>query len=201
MAAANTDRDWVAKYRNGETPWDSKRPSRELLQVLSETKIPAGRAIELGCGTGTNAIALAKLGWEVTAVDCVPEALEEGRKKEAAAGVEINWIEDDVVDFGADLKSFDFVFDRGCYHCCRRVNLTGYLNTLRNVTHIGSYMLCLCGNPNDQEYGGPPRVPEEKVREEFGTMFDILHLRPFHFEDEGGLQGPLGWSAWMQRKQ
>ncbi|WP_417851914.1 methyltransferase domain-containing protein [Thalassoglobus sp.] len=200
MTNAKTDRDWDEKYATANTPWDSNLPSRELLNVLNQYAVSPGLAIELGCGTGTNAVALAKLGWQVTAVDCVPQALEMAKLKAEDAGVVVDWIEADVHNFGQGLESFDLVFDRGCYHCCRRVDLKGYMNTLRTVTQPGSQMLCLCGNPNENEQGGPPRVPEESVRKEFSDLFEINHLRAFHFEDAGGMQGPLGWSVWMKRK-
>ncbi len=200
MTIAKTDRDWDNKYATGNTPWDSELPSRELLSVLEEYGVQPGRAVELGCGTGTNAVALAKLGWQVTAIDCVAQALETAQAKAEQAGVSVDWIEADVQNFGQGLDQFDLVFDRGCYHCCRRVDLDGYLNSLQMLTQPGSQMLCLCGNPNDNEQGGPPRVPEEVVREEFSELFEIIHLRAFHFEDAGGVQGPLGWSVWMKRK-
>lgn len=199
MVHAKTDRNWEEKYRTGQTPWDSDLPSAELLKVLREYSVQPGRAIELGCGTGTNAVALAKLGWQVTAVDCVADALQQGEQKALAAGVEVEWIEADVQNFGAELAPFDLIFDRGCYHCCRRVDLSGYLNTLENVSDTRTQMLCLCGNPNGEEQGGPPKVPEQSVREELGTLFKITHLRAFHFEDAGGVQGPLGWSVWLKR--
>ncbi|MBT5018659.1 methyltransferase domain-containing protein [bacterium] len=200
MVQAKTDRDWQQKYETGNIPWDSELPSAELFKVLEEYSIPPGRAIELGCGTGTNAVALAKLGWKVTAVDCVEEALVEAKSKADADQVNVDWIAADVQNFGVALGPFDFVFDRGCYHCCRRVDLSGYLKTLENMTRTGAYMLCLCGNPNGNEQGGPPRVPEADLREEFSSLFEIIHLREFHFEDAGGVQGPLGWSIWMKRK-
>ncbi len=200
MATAKTDRNWDEKYSTGNTPWDSDLASKELKNVLADAKLQPTTAIELGCGTGTNCVYLAKEGWQVTGVDCVSQAVEEAKRKAESAGVNVAWGEADVQNFGADSEPFDFVFDRGCYHCCRRVDLDGYFNTLRNVTQSGSHMLCLCGNPNEESSGGPPRVAEENVRREFEPLFEILHLRPFHFEDAGGIQGPLGWSVWMKRK-
>ena len=196
---ANTDRDWEAKYREGNTPWDSQLPSKELQLVLAEYDVHPSSAVELGCGTGTNALYLAKQGWQLTAIDCSSLALEQARVKANAANVEVEWIEADVQNFDLDGRKFDLVFDRGCYHCCRRVDLDGYLATLRNLTAPDSRMLCLCGNPNDGTEGGPPRVEEADIRKEFASLFDIQHLRPFHFEDAGGVQGPFGWSVWMRR--
>lgn len=200
MVHAKTDRNWHEKYETGNTPWDSNLPSKELLRVLNEYPFPLGRVVELGCGTGTNAIALAQLGWKVTGVDCVEKALDIAKGKSESAGVNVDWIAADVQNFGTDSAPFDLIFDRGCYHCCRRVDLSGYLQTLNNVTQSGSMMLCLCGNSNSTEQGGPPRVSESDLRNEFSPLFDIIHLREFHFEDAGGIQGPLGWSVWMKRK-
>ena len=90
---ANTDRDWNTRYVEGDLPWDSGLASRELRRVLDETGIAPCRALELGCGTGTNAIELARRGFDVTAVDCAPRALEIAQRKATAAGVTVNWRE------------------------------------------------------------------------------------------------------------
>ena len=197
---AITDRDWEAKYLQQDTPWDSQIPSQELRSVLAEYDVATGKAIELGCGSGTNAVYLATNNWQVTAVDCSPAALQLAQEKSALAEAEVRWIEADVQHFDLPGETFGFVFDRGCYHCCRRVDLPGYLTSLENLTHLGSHFLCLCGNPSDGTSGGPPRVTEEEIRQEFSGLFELIHLREFHFEDAGGVPGPLGWSVWMQRK-
>jgi methyl halide transferase len=196
---ANTDRDWNNRYIAGELPWDSGLPSRELQHVLAEAGILPCRALELGCGTGTNAVELARRGFDVTAVDCAPRAIEIAREKAAAAGVNVNWIVADVQNFGAGLAPFDFVFDRGCYHCCRRVDLAGYIATLRNVTRTGTRMLCLTGHIDESSDSGIPRVSEEELIREFGPLFHFDHCRPFRFQDAGGVDGPLGWSVLMTR--
>lgn len=199
MAHAQIDRDWDKKYETGDTPWDSNLPSKELQVVLHEYAVRPGTAIELGCGTGTNAVFLAQQGWDVTAVDCSALALSVARQRADRADVQVRWIEADVQNYTDAEAPFDLVFDRGCYHCCRRVDLPGYLSTLRNITRPGSHMLCLCGNANDGSQYGPPRVQEAEIREELGAVFEIEHLLEFHFEDAGGVQGPLGWSVWMSR--
>lgn len=199
ITSHNLDRDWNARYAAGELPWDSGLPSRELANVLQEYEIPPGRALELGCGTGTNAIWLAQLGFDVTAVDVAPNALRIARDKATTAGVAVTWIEADAQNFGSGREPFDFVFDRGCYHCCRRTDLQGYVHTLKNVTHIGTKFLCLCGNIGEQSDSGIPRVAEDEIRRELGWLFEFVHLRSFHFEDAGGAQGPLGWSVLMVR--
>ena len=197
---AITDRDWEDRYMQGHTPWDSGRPSAELSRVLAEFQIPRGRAIELGCGTGTNAIFLAEQGIDVTAVDCSGTALAAAKRKAKTAGVAVNWVAADVQRFGAGLPAFDLIFDRGCYHCCRRVDLAGYLETHRNVSQPGTWFLVLTGNPNDGVEGGPPKLTASELLTELEPLYRLLQLREFHFEDAGGVQGPLGWSCLMRRR-
>jgi 2-polyprenyl-3-methyl-5-hydroxy-6-metoxy-1,4-benzoquinol methylase len=89
---------WNEKYRGRDTPWDTGQPSTELIQVVRDEKIAPGRAIELGCGTGTNAIWLAEQGFEITAVDISPLALERAKIRAEAAGVRIQFYLADVLN-------------------------------------------------------------------------------------------------------
>src|SRR5215471_2907167 len=73
--------DFAQRYAQGNIPWDSGKPSEELIKVLNAGKLNGKTALEIGCGTGTNAIELARRGFEVTAVDCVEEAIRIARGK------------------------------------------------------------------------------------------------------------------------
>jgi SAM-dependent methyltransferase len=198
-AMAKTDRDWDQRYRDRTTPWDSGLPSKELRKVLAEVSVPRGHALDLGCGTGTNSVFLSDQGFRVTGVDCSPTALDLARQKMARAGVEVEWVEADVQRWGAGRAPFDFIFDRGCYHCCRGVDREGYLETLRNVTKPGTILVCLAGNA-DETTPGPPRVMATDLCTDFEPMFRVLSLRPFRFEDPEEVEGPLGWSFLGERR-
>jgi SAM-dependent methyltransferase len=190
---ANTDRDWDQRYRDRATPWDSGLPSKELRKILGEIVVPRGHALDLGCGSGTNAVFLAEQGFRVTGVDCSPTALELARQKMTRGGVEVEWIEADVQRWGAGRAPYDLVFDRGCYHCCRRTDREGYLETIRNVTKTGTLLVLLAGNA-DEAVEGPPRVTAAELCTELEPLFQIRSLHPFRFEDPDEVEGPLGWS-------
>ncbi len=199
MCDVKTDRDWEGRYQQEDTPWDSGRPSKELQLILDQLGIDRDTAIDLGCGTGTNAVFLAQQGFDVTGIDCSATALEKARQRAEQAGVSVNWIQTDVQNFGG-IPPADFLFDRGCYHCCRTVDLEGYLQTHRNLSREGTLFLCLAGNPESGESEGPPRVSAVDFVTEFNALYRLVQLREFHFEDEGGAQGPLGWSGlWIRR--
>ena len=106
-------------YRLGFHPWD-RTPGPEILGRVVEGPggLPPGRALDVGCGTGRDAVYLAKRGWQVTAVDLVPRALEKARQRAGGEGVEVRWITGDAGDLGAlGLEpGYTLLFDLGCLH-------------------------------------------------------------------------------------
>src|SRR3984885_11641577 len=106
-------------YRLGFTPWDGP-PLAQSLRTLIEgnAALPAGRALEVGCGTGDCSIYLAQHGWRVTAVDFVRKPLDKARAKADAAGVSVNFVAADVThltEAGID-TGFGLIVDNGCLH-------------------------------------------------------------------------------------
>src|SRR5215468_6513283 len=112
--------DWNERYRDGNLPWDTGRPSSELQRVLIQNTIQPCRALELGCGTGTNSVWLAQQGFEVTGIDVAPLAVERAGQRAASAAVKVRFLVADVLDLPDLDGPFAFFFDRGCYHAVRR---------------------------------------------------------------------------------
>lgn len=174
-------------------------PSSELKRVLAEDGIPPSSAVELGCGTGTNAVWLAQQGFSVTAADISPTAIQRARERAAAAGVTLRFV---VGDVGAapDLGGpFAFFFDRGCYHCVREQNLAGYLRTLERNLSPQARGLILSGNARAPRTG-PPIVAEEEIRRELSPLFEIVRLREFRFDIVGDQPAHLAWSCLVRRR-
>ncbi len=201
----NDPTDWNQRYSTGNTPWDSGEVSKELIRVLTEERIAPCRMLELGCGTGTNAIHLAQNGFEVTAIDVAPLALEQGRNKARQAGVNVDFREVDVLRAPELGAPFPLIFDRGLYHSVRTVDLWRFLQTMSCVSQVGGLYLTLTGNANDpaDEDKGPPRVHAHELCQELAPLFHVLQLREFTFDGvkiEGISVTPLGWSALLRRK-
>jgi SAM-dependent methyltransferase len=97
---------WEERYAASQV-W-SGRVNRVLMDVAGE--LPPGRALDLGCGEGGDALWLARHGWQVTAVDISSTAIERGRQAAAAAGLtdRIRWIAHDLADWTPD-DEFDLV--------------------------------------------------------------------------------------------
>lgn len=200
MEQAERER-WNNRYQQADTPWDSGVPSAQLVAALDGGLVAPCRALELGCGTGTNAIYLAQRGFDVTAVDAAPLAIETARRKTTEAGVGVMFLEADAARLGDAVSgTFDFVFDRGCYHCVRRENAAGFVASLVSVTHPGSLYLLLAGNADEVREHGPPGVTREEIERELGPYFAIESMTAFRFHDSSGGEGPLGWSCVLRRR-
>jgi ubiquinone/menaquinone biosynthesis C-methylase UbiE len=191
--------DWDSFYQSGDVPWETREPSTELRRVIAEEQIQPCRVIELGCGSGINAVWLAQHGFEVTAVDISPLAIEQARQRAAAAGVRVRFEAADVLDLPEGYDRFPFFFDRGCYHVVREGDVQAYLRTLQRVTAPGSLGLVLAGNAHQPHEQGPPVVTAEEIGAELGQVFDIVRLREFYFDRAEEGVGFLAWSCLVRR--
>ena len=191
--------DFAKRYARGETPWDSGVPSEELLRVLHAGRLSGSTVLEIGCGTGTNAVELARRGFQVTAIDIVDQAIKIARGKARAANVTVDFHAADVLqdDLGGP---YDILFDRGVYHCLRTEDLGRFQQFLGKTTHPGSWWLSLAGNAREDTDPGPPVVSEDEIRTELGPLFDIVELREFRFATNASDFRPLAWSILMRRK-
>src|SRR4051812_1209788 len=104
--------EWNDRYQDGNLPWDTGRPSTELQQVIRQKTIQPCRALELGCGTGTNSVWLAQQGFEVTGVDVAPLAIDRAKERASAAGVTVRFVVADLLDMPEPDGLFEFFFDR-----------------------------------------------------------------------------------------
>lgn len=192
---------WDRAYRGGQVPgWDVGRPDSILREVVQAKIITPGRTVELGCGTGTNAVYLAQQGFEVSAIDIAPTALALAEKKAAAAGVKVRWLLADVLS-PPRLEPADFIFDRGCYHGVRQSNAAGYVAALARLSRPGTRVLILAGNANELRSGGPPRVAEEQLRKDFSADFEFEWLKTTRFDTrQADRAGALAWALLLRRK-
>lgn len=194
--------NWDSRYRgDAKAPWDKGAPSSHLKTAVESGEVKPGRAVVLGCGTGTNALYLARKGFDVSAIDVAPTALNLAEEKAAKAKLKVRWLLADVLAPPVDLDAFDFIFDRGCYHGVRRGNAKGYVDTARRLSKPGSQILILAGNANEERHYGPPRVKEEELRGDFTPDFEFVRLDTIHFDaNEPNAKGALAWSVLLRRK-
>jgi SAM-dependent methyltransferase len=98
--------DWNRRYAGVDSLWSAK-PNRFL--VAEVEGLEPGRALDLACGEGQNAVWLASLGWDVTAVDYADVAVAKGIERAARAGVAVDFQVGDLLDYVPEARSFDLV--------------------------------------------------------------------------------------------
>jgi SAM-dependent methyltransferase len=104
-------------YRLGFAPWERRDVAESWRPVLDGPQAPApGRALDVGCGSGRDAVYLAKRGWRVTAVDFVDKALAAARQRAAGEGVDVEWVKGDIgqLDRMGLQPGYSLLYDFGC---------------------------------------------------------------------------------------
>jgi cyclopropane fatty-acyl-phospholipid synthase-like methyltransferase len=120
-------------------PWDTGISPPELLEFI-QTHSP-GRAIDIGCGTGTNVITLARAGWQVTGVDFAPRAIKMARQKLAQAGIRANLLLRDIANLHGMHEQFDLALDLGCFHGISQAGKPKYLEQLHRILAPNGFWL------------------------------------------------------------
>jgi len=194
---------WDADYRaSGPPAWDIGRPADELRRVVSEGAVRKCRAVDLCCGSGSDAIYLARQGFDVTAIDVAPTALGQAKQKARRAGASVRWVLADVLK-PPSLEPFDFIYDRGCYHVVRDQNLAAYIETVRRFSRSGTRFLLLAarrdGQASQASNEGAEGVTEEELRFDFLPLFNLESLREIRLESNRPGTSPPGWSALLRR--
>jgi SAM-dependent methyltransferase len=127
-------------YRYFRAPWDIGA-REELVSVVESGRIEPCRTIDLGCGAGANAIYLAQKGFDVTGVDYAKAAIEKAQARAKEAGVQINFIMDDLTNLRHVSGTFDFLLDYGVLDDLRLPQREPYLQNMLPLTHPGSRFL------------------------------------------------------------
>jgi SAM-dependent methyltransferase len=98
--------EWDRRYADSDFLWTAE-PNRFVVQELAD--LPPGRALDLACGEGRNAVWLAQHGWQVTAVDFSPVGLDKARRLADARGVTVEWVLADLLDYQPEPASYELV--------------------------------------------------------------------------------------------
>ncbi|NWF64022.1 MAG: class I SAM-dependent methyltransferase [Chloroflexi bacterium] len=124
-------------YLLGNAPWDSGISPPELYDFIAHH--PPGRALDIGCGTGTNIITLANAGWPAEGFDFATSAVKIAKHKIKKAGVAANVFTDDATQMKNAHPPYDLALDLGCFHGIE--NKADYLAQLNRILAPGGFWL------------------------------------------------------------
>jgi len=178
---------------SGIAPWDIGRPQSEFVRLAHAGEI-RGSVLDVGCGTGENALFLAGLGHEVWGVDSATVAIERAKDKALRRGIKATFLVYDALNLERLGRSFHSVIDSGLFHVFSDDERRPFVDGLASVLLSGGtyYMLCF----SDREPGlmGPRRVSKSEIRAMFVGGWRMNYIREARFED---LIRPVGARAWL----
>jgi tellurite methyltransferase len=161
--------DWNDRYRLRERPAEDLDAAPTPLLVTSASNLAPGKALDLACGTGRNSLWLAENGWEVTAVDGAPAAIEILQTRAAERRLKIN-------AFVADLEKGEFVIERSrwdlitiCYYLQRNI-----FEPAKRGLVPGGLLISIVHITEPGEEESPYRLRRGQL-EKYFTGWEILH--------------------------
>jgi SAM-dependent methyltransferase len=162
-------------YRVGFTPWDTGTIPPELAAVVEgDRALAPARALDIGCGTGTQAVYMAQHGWDVTGVELLDRPLRRARDRAAAGGVEVKFVEADATKLSdAGLApGFMLLLDRGCYHGLSSEQRAAYAAGVAALTAPGATFLLMAFARNRVPVG-PAGVDTAQIIEDFDRDWEV----------------------------
>ena len=189
-------------YKEGSAPWDIGKPDFNLIQTVTTTPIAPCKALEIGCGTGDNAIWLSQQHFTVVGVDASEIAIEKARDKAAKTNASCTFAVLNILKSHADGAPFGFAFDRGCFHTVdspqERQSFAEQIN--RHLGENGLW-LSLIGSADEQRLSeGPPKRTARDIVSAVEPYFEILSLVSSHFEAHLPAP-PRAWVCLMRKRR
>jgi SAM-dependent methyltransferase len=178
--------EWA--YRNGTPPWEIGRAQPAIVRLAEQGAI-SGSVLDLGCGTGDNALYLSSVGLDVTGIDASPTAIERAKAKAAERGINATFIEGDALDLAAILRIFDVVIDCGLFHIFSDTDRVRYARGLRDIVRPSGRYFLLCFSDRQPGTSGPRRVTQAEIHGTFFADWRVDSIIPEHFATVGGAPG------------
>jgi len=166
----------------GKPPWDIDRPQPRFVELLAGN-IVRSPIVDIGCGTGENAIAFAAAGHEVVGIDLVPRAIELARAKAAARGVDVRFEVGDALDLGALGRTFATALDSGVFHVFDDPERVRYVESLGRIVEPGGrYVMMVFSDLEPTDWGGPRRIKREEIEQSFADGWTVESIEPAVFD-------------------
>ncbi|MBN9615362.1 MAG: hypothetical protein BGO25_03145 [Acidobacteriales bacterium 59-55] len=176
---------WNDSYASGQLPWDTGQPEPLLVDFVTSGAVTPCPVLEIGAGTGTNAIWMAERGFDVVGVDVSTLAVERAQAKMAGHTLSCRFAEWDVLTKAPPDDSFQFVFDRGCFHVFDEPHERQHFAAQVAAALIpGGLWLSLIGSTEGPPHEvGPPRRSAREVTLAIEAALEIVELRSAEFRD------------------
>jgi SAM-dependent methyltransferase len=197
------DRNTFQTAYTGQAPWDIGRPQQAFVNVVDRI---TGSILDVGCGTGENALFFASRGQKVTGIDFLEEPIQRAKQKAADRGLSATFLVLDALALKDLPELFDSVIDSGLFHVLSDDHRKRYVEGLATVLKPGGRLFLLCFSDEEPGTQGPRRVSKAELHDAFAQRWNIESIESSRFEVRLDLKdltfskgGPKAWFAVIRR--
>lgn len=195
---------FIWRYMRGRVPWDTRIVPPEIVAWVEANGSSPGRALDLGCGTGTTSLYLAAHGWDVVGVDFAFNAVAAARAR-ARREAQRQTLSGAVTFLSADVSRpmlldghapFDLLIDVGCFHGLEMEARSDYAANLRRLAAPGATMLLYAWLPL-MRHGRAGGIDPDGLRDLLGPTFEIAD---YVVSSDTARGHPSAW-YWLRRTE
>ena len=181
-------------YAEGNVPWDAELPPPEVVAMVE--KMPAGRALDLGCSYGRASIYMAQQGWQVDGIDFIPLAIATAKERAKKVGVAVNFQVGDITQLPFS-EPYDFVLDVGCGHGLMPAQWRDYHHELKRLLKPNGIFLLFARFLNEAD-PQQPGVAESHLHTLFNDGFHLDNLEKGVTKMSNGDNWESAWLWWRR---
>ena len=171
--------DWETLYKiqKVETmPWYNEILDSDLEDELARRKITNGKFLDLGTGPATQAIWLAKRGFNVIGSDLSETAIKRANSVYANEK-NIDFVVDDILNSKLKANEFDYISDRGCFHVLLPVDRQRYITKIKQVLRNNGILFLKCFSDKERRQEGPYKFSQNEIMDLFNKHFEMVNIK------------------------
>jgi len=171
--------DWETLYKiqKVETmPWYNEILDSDLEDELARRKITNGKFLDIGTGPATQAIWLAKRGFNVIGSDLSETAIKRANSVYANEK-NIDLVVDDILNSKLKANEFDYIFDRGCFHVLLPVDRQRYITKIKQILRNNGILFLKCFSDKERRQEGPYKFSQDEIMDLFNKHFEMVNIK------------------------
>ncbi len=185
MGMERIKRPWEEQYRDDDVetmPWFYPHLDKDIAWAIETLSIAPVKVLDLGCGPGTQTIALGRLGFDATGADISPSAVRKAGERARKEGAEVTFICDDILNTQLN-DTYGLIMDRGCFHVMDTDQRPNYLHSVVRLLDKNGYLLLKTFHKQETREEGPPnRFEMADIKKIFSDTLKLVECHNSYFE-------------------
>ena len=173
---------WEDAYKT-RPPWDIGRPQPAFVELVQAGELNQGRVLDVGRGTGENALYLAERGFSVIGVDLSTRAIDAAKTKGSERKLKVDFRLANALSLDFKNAYFDNTIDSGLFHTFNDNDRAVFAREIARVLKTdGKYFMLCFSDKEPTNWGGPRRVTREEIEATLSPLFNIDYIKDAYFD-------------------